>query len=124
MMFLSFLRQKKLCFFRSLSDCSMLCSFHFTYIHLNRPALIFSLLLLFFLCQQRRPIDFKLKFFLLLFTLMFLSLCHCLFFSSAYFFSPFLHTVCVRLFKTMIFFSEIMCFENDDLVKEYCHYIY
>ncbi len=39
---LFFLTKKTVFLFRSLFDCSMLCSFHFTYIHLNGPALIYS----------------------------------------------------------------------------------
>jgi len=89
-------------FFCSLFDRSMLCSFHFTHIHLNGPALIYSLF--FFLYRQRRlslrvsisNFNFFSLFFVVYFNVsLILSLS---FFSPPHIFFPFLYTVCVCVY--------------------------
>lgn len=92
-------------FFCSLSDCSMLCSFHFICIRLSELALIYSFFLSLSTAQViGTSIDYKLIFFrFFLFISMFLSCCHCLFSSPPHIFCPFfIQYVCVRVFKTMI----------------------
>jgi hypothetical protein len=113
-----FFWQTSYVFFCSLFDRSMLCSFHFIHIHLNGPALIYSSFL--FLYRQRRlsvllsisNFNFF-SLFLLLFISMFLSFCHCLFFSPPHIFFSFIQCVCVCVYlKRWYSFFEIVYFEK------------
>jgi len=107
----SFFDKQTMFFFCSLFDRSMLCSFHFTHIHLNGPTLIYSFFFFIDSVGYRYFYRFQTSIFFLSLSLFFvvhfnvsLILSLSFFFSSAYFFPFSLYSVCVRVFKTMILF--------------------